>query len=368
MTNEINNSSSFAQNKTKVSVITGFLGAGKTTLLNNILSNPNGKKYAVIVNEFGEIGIDNDLVIGSDEEVFELSNGCVCCNVRGDLIRVLGALMKRKNAFDAIIVETTGLANPAPVAQTFYADDDIARKTSLDAIITLVDAVHALGVLGEYDEAISQIAFADIIVLNKIDEVSEEWKQKTINAIRQINKGVKIIETNNSIVNHEEILGIDSFSIDKMNNLDAYFEKEHHHHDHDHDHDETCNHEHHHADHVHDENCNHDHDHDHHDHDHFNGIESIAFEVKERFSEEKFGNWLSTIVDIYGEQLMRYKGLINIETDDRAFIVNGVHMMIEANYSEKLKKGKNDPSRMVFIGKDLPKEALESGFKSCVSC
>ena len=174
-------------NKTPVTVLTGYLGAGKTTLLNRILTEEHGKKYAVIVNEFGEIGIDNDLVVGADEEVFEMNNGCVCCTVRGDLIRILQGLMKRKGGFDAIIVETTGLADPGPVAQTFFVDEDVKAKTRLDSVTTVVDAKHVLLSLSDSKEAAEQIAFADQIVLNKTDLVSETELAEVEARIRRLN-------------------------------------------------------------------------------------------------------------------------------------------------------------------------------------
>lgn len=174
--------------QTPVTVLTGYLGAGKTTLLNRILSEQHGKKYAVIVNEFGEVGIDNDLIVDGDEEVFEMNNGCICCTVRGDLIRIIEGLMRRKDRFDAILVETTGLADPAPVAQTFFVDDDVRQKTKLDAIVTVVDAKHLLGEIDRAHEAQEQLAFADIVILNKTDLVSPEELAAVGARIRKINR------------------------------------------------------------------------------------------------------------------------------------------------------------------------------------
>ena len=323
-----------------VTVITGFLGAGKTTLLNHILSNPNGKKYAVIVNEFGEIGIDNDLVVGVDEEIFELNNGCVCCNVRGDLIRVLSALFRRKNSFDAILIETTGLANPAPVAQTFFAEDDIARRAQLDAIVTLVDCAHILENLKEFEEATNQIAFADIIILNKIDAVNEAQLELVRNAVKGINFGARIIETNNSKVNIDEILNQSSFSIDNETALAHYFEPKPHDHNHHHSH--------------------------HHDEPHYGGTEALALETDIPMNEEKFCAWLSETIDRFGAELLRFKGVINMAGTDQRYVVNGVHMMVEADYDNSTQKRKSNISRMVFIGKDLQKEVLRTGFMECV--
>ena len=177
-----------AQPQVPVTVLTGYLGAGKTTLLNRILSEQHGKKYAVIVNEFGELGVDNDLVVNADEEVFEMNNGCICCTVRGDLIRIIEGLMKRKDKFDGILVETTGLADPGPVAQTFFTDEDVKARTRLDAIVTVVDAKHFLGQLEQGDEAEEQVAFADVILLNKTDLVSED-------DLKMIDKDVRAVVT-----------------------------------------------------------------------------------------------------------------------------------------------------------------------------
>ena len=184
--------------KIPVTVLTGYLGAGKTTLLNRILSEPHGKKYAVIVNEFGEIGIDNDLVVGADEEVFEMNNGCICCTVRGDLIRIIEGLMRRKGKFDAIIVETTGLADPAPVAQTFFVDENVGRKTRLDAVVTVVDAKWLKDRLKDAPEAKNQIAFADVILLNKTDLVSDAELREVEARIRGINPYAKLHRTERS--------------------------------------------------------------------------------------------------------------------------------------------------------------------------
>ena len=206
-----------------VTVLTGFLGAGKTTLLNRILTEQHGRRYAVIVNEFGEQGIDNDLVVDADEEVFEMNNGCICCTVRGDLIRILGGLMKRADQLDAIIVETTGLADPAPVAQTFFVDQDVADRTKLDAIVTVADAVHLSTQLGEHHEAEEQIAFADVVLLNKIDLVDKSKLAGVKDRIRKINPYTKIIETNRCAAPLEEILGLNAFSLDRVLEVEPDF-------------------------------------------------------------------------------------------------------------------------------------------------
>src|ERR1700676_4409290 len=199
--------------KVPVTVLTGYLGAGKTTLLNRILSEPHGKKYAVIVNEFGEIGIDNDLVVGADEEVFEMNNGCICCTVRGDLVRILDGLMRRKGKFDAIIVETTGLADPAPVAQTFFIDENVGRKTRLDAVVTVADAKWLNDRLKDAPEAKNQIAFADVILINKTDLVSPQELAEVEARIRGINPYAKVHKTERAQIPLHEVLGRNAFDL-----------------------------------------------------------------------------------------------------------------------------------------------------------
>ncbi len=199
-----------------VTVLTGFLGAGKTTLLNRILTEQHGKKYAVIVNEFGEIGIDNDLIVDADEEVFEMNNGCVCCTVRGDLIRIIEGLMKRKGRFDAILVETTGLAKPAPVAQTFFVDADVRSKTKLDAIVTVVDAKHVMQQLESSEEAVEQIAFADVILLNKTDLVSKDELAAIERRLRGVNATARLHRMSRGDVPLDAILGLHAFDLDRV--------------------------------------------------------------------------------------------------------------------------------------------------------
>ncbi|WP_309666634.1 GTP-binding protein, partial [Tabrizicola sp.] len=296
--------------KIPVTVLTGYLGAGKTTLLNRILTEPHGKKFAVIVNEFGEVGIDNDLVVGADEEVFEMNNGCICCTVRGDLIRILDGLMKRKGKFDGIIVETTGLADPAPVAQTFFMDqdvgdlirvveglmrrpgrfdgiivettgladpvpvaqtffmdDDVKAKTCLDAVVALVDAKHLPLRLKDSREAEDQIAFADVILVNKTDLVTKEELRDIEATVRAINPTAQIYRTNRSDIALDKVLDRGAFDLKRVLEDDPHFLDAHDHdHDHDHVHDENCGHDHH--DHGHHDHHDHEHHHDDHDHHH----------------------------------------------------------------------------------------------------
>src|SRR6185437_8823846 len=243
-----------------VTVLTGYLGAGKTTLLNRILTEQHGKKYAVVINEFGELGVDNDLVVDTDEEVFEMNNGCICCTVRGDLIRIVGGLMKRRDKFDGIIIETTGLANPAPVAQTFFVDDTVRAKTRLDAVVTVVDAKHLPQRLKDSKEAEDQIAFADVIVLNKTDLVTPQELRDVEATVRAINPAAKIHRTTRSGLPLTDVLDRGAFDLSRALENDPHFLEAHDEHDHDHECGPDCDHDHHH---------HHDHDgHDHHDHEH----------------------------------------------------------------------------------------------------
>src|SRR6187401_1464279 len=231
--------------KTPVTVLTGYLGAGKTTLLNRILSENHGKKYAVIVNEFGEIGIDNDLIVGADEEVFEMNNGCICCTVRGDLIRIIDGLMRRKGKFDAIIVETTGLADPAPVAQTFFVDENVGSRTKLDAVVTVADAKWLTDRLKDAPEAKNQIAFADVILVNKIDLVTPAELREVEARIRAINPYAKLHKTERSQIALSEILGRNAFDLDRILDIEpAFLHADDHDHDHHHDHDHAHGHAH----------------------------------------------------------------------------------------------------------------------------
>src|SRR6476660_8771875 len=235
--------------KVPVTVLTGYLGAGKTTLLNRILSEPHGKNYAVIVNEFGEIGIDGELVVGVDEEVFEMNNGCICCTVRGDLVRIIDGLMRRKGKFDALIVETTGLADPAPVAQTFFMDENIGRKAKLDAVVTVADAKWLQERLKDAPEAKNQIAFADVILLNKSDLVKPDELEEVEARIRGINPYAKVHKTQRANIPLNEVLGRNAFDLDRILEIEPEFlegDGHDHGHDHHHDHDHDHGHHHHH--------------------------------------------------------------------------------------------------------------------------
>ncbi|MES1157099.1 MAG: GTP-binding protein [Alphaproteobacteria bacterium] len=338
-----------------VTVLTGYLGAGKTTLLNRILSEQHGKKYAVIVNEFGEIGIDNDLIVDADEEVFEMNNGCVCCTVRGDLIRVIEGLMKRKGRFDAILVETTGLAKPAPVAQTFFVDADVRAKTELDAIVTVVDAKHLVQSLDEAPEAVEQIAFADIILLNKTDLVSADDLAVLERRIRGINPTARIHRTERSNIALDKILNQGAFDLERVTDLDPHFLP-------DHDCDESCAHHH---DHDH-----HDHDHHHHDHDdHVGaaGISSVSLSTEKLIDPQKLLPWLNDYTQTRGPDLLRLKGIIAFPDEPKRFVVQGVHMILEGDTQRDWRDDEKRISRLVFIGRNLDRKELEDAFAACAA-
>lgn len=341
-----------------VTVLTGYLGAGKTTLLNRILSESHGKKYAVIVNEFGETGIDNDLIVGADEEIFEMNNGCLCCTVRGDLIRVIGGLMKRARNFDGILIETTGLADPGPVAQTFFADADIAARSRLDSIVTVADAKHLPQRLKDSKEAEEQIAFADVILLNKTDLVSAEELKKVEQAIRHINAFTKIIHTERCQAPLDKVLGLGSFDLNQILKHEPDFLG-------------TATHE----LHIHDEDCHvhdcdnpdhhHAHDHAHHDHEHDSTISSVSLTVTQPIDPGKFEQWMGGLRADKGQDLLRYKGILDIAGSDQRLAIQGVHMMMEASNLTPWQDKAKRQSRLVFIGRKLDEKALRDGFEGC---
>lgn len=324
-----------------VTVLTGYLGAGKTTLLNRILTEPHGKKYAVIVNEFGEIGIDNDLVVDADEEIFEVNNGCICCNVRGDLVRIIGALMKRKRDFDGILVETTGLADPAPVAQTFFADDEVRARTTLDAIVTVADAKHLALRLVDSKEAQEQIAFADVILLNKMDAVSAGDAALVESLIRRINPSARILRTTRCDAPIEAMLDVGAFDLARITSLDPHFLPDAHH--------------------------DHDHGHHHHDHGapHYEGVESVALRLERPLDEARFSAWMNELLMLRGPDILRAKGILDMGEAER-FVFHAVHMMVEGGYQGPWPDGPRE-SRLVFIGRDLDRAALAAGFEACAA-
>lgn len=350
--------------RTPVTVLTGYLGSGKTTLLNRILSEDHGKKYAVIVNEFGEIGIDNDLIVESDEEIYEMNNGCVCCTVRGDLVRVVQGLLKRKGRFDGILVETTGLADPAPVAQTFFMDDDVRAKAQLDAVVGLVDAKHFPLRLKDAPEAEDQIAFADVVVLNKVDLVSAEELEKLRATVRKINPHAVIHTAERSNVDLDEVLDRGSFDLDRILEDDPHFLHAHDHGHPDHECGPSCDHGH---DHNHE--CGPDCDHDDHKLDastHDTTVKSISLRAGE-MNHDLFFPWINKLTQIDGPDILRLKGIVAFAGDDDRFVVQGVHMIVEGDHQRPWKDDEKRETRMVFIGRNLDREKIERTFNACVA-
>lgn len=312
-----------------VTVLTGFLGAGKTTLLNRILTEEHGKKYAVIVNEFGEVGIDNELVVDADEEVFEMNNGCICCTVRGDLIRILAGLMKRKGQFDAILIETTGLADPAPVAQTFYVDQDVADLTRLDAIVTVADARHLEGQLSDSHEAEEQIAFADIVLLNKIDLVDAAGLVKVEARIKAMNPYAKIIRTEKCAIPLDEVLGLNAFDLNRVLEFEPDFLDTGHEHEHD------------------------------------DNIKSISLTSDVPLDPDRFQAWFGRLLQTRGQDILRSKGILDMAGETERYVIQGVHMLMDGNFLGPWPDGKPRGSRLVFIGRDLDGMGLKEGFEAC---
>jgi len=340
--------------KIPVTVLTGYLGAGKTTLLNRILSEPHGKKFAVIVNEFGEVGIDNELVVNADEEVFEMNNGCICCTVRGDLVRIIDGLMRRKGKFDAIIVETTGLADPAPVAQTFFMDEQVGAKTKLDAVVTVADAKWLKERLKDAPEAKNQIAFADVILINKTDLVSPEDLHELEVRIRGLNPYARLHRTERAAIALDEVLSRNAFDLDRILDIEpAFLEAE----EHDHDH-------------------HHDHDHDGHDRRHHHGglkhyhdeeMQSVSLRTDKPLSPDKFFPWVQDLVAVEGPNILRCKGILSFKDDPERFVFQGVHMILDGDHQRPWGADEKRESRIVFIGRNLPEEKMREGFESCVA-
>ena len=312
-----------------VTVLTGYLGAGKTTLLNRILTHEHGKKVAVIVNEFGEVGIDNQLVIDADEEIFEMNNGCICCTVRGDLIRIIANLMKRRDKFDHLVIETTGLADPAPVIQTFFVDEDMQEKLNLDAVVTVVDAKH-IWQHWDADEAQEQIAFADVILLNKTDLVTPEQLEELENRIRGMNAMAKIYRTRNSELEMDALLGVKAFDLDRALEVDPDFLGE-----------------------------------DAHEHD--ESVYSIALVEKGELDGIKLNQWLSNLLQTKGPDIFRMKGILNIAGEDERFVFQGVHMLLDGKPDRLWKEGEQRKNELVFIGRNLDETQLKKDFLACMA-
>ncbi len=311
-----------------VTVLTGYLGAGKTTLLNRILTHEHGKKVAVIVNEFGEVGIDHKLVVNADEEIFEMNNGCICCTVRGDLIRIITNLMRRRDKFDHLVIETTGLADPAPVIQTFFVDEDVSAKTKLDAVVTVVDAKH-ISQHWDAEEAQEQIAFADIILLNKTDLVSESELLELEQRIKSMNLMCKVYRTQNSEIEMDAVLGVGAFQLDRALQIDPEFLGED-----AHEHDDT--------------------------------VKSVAIVEEGELYLPKVNAWISQLLKEQGVDIFRMKGILNIKGIDERFVFQGVHMLFDGNRDRLWKPDEHRQNELVFIGRNLDGAKLKADFLACM--
>lgn len=320
-----------------VTVLTGFLGAGKTTLLNHLLSTEHGQKIAVIVNEFGEIGIDNQLVVGADEEIFEMNNGCICCTVRGDLIRILGDLKNaklgiggRKTDFDRVLIETTGLADPAPVAQTFFVDDEIAQFYTLDAVVTVVDAKHAAQHLDDGHEAQEQVAFADVMLLNKTDLVSGDELCKLEQRLHTMNQAAKIYRTHHSHIEINHILGIGAFDLEKKLEIEPGFLEETH-------------------------------------HDHDDEVSSLFFRESRPLDLKKVERFINEWLVDHGTDTFRYKGVLNIKGSKKRVVFQGIHMLFGAYPDRDWKPNEARNSEFVIIGRNLDESWFRNQFSACTA-
>ena len=364
-------------------ILTGFLGSGKTTLLKRVLTEAHGQKIAVIENEFGEENIDTDILkTESKEQIVQMSNGCICCTIREDLRETLQLLAAKRRKglveFDRIVIETTGLADPGPVAQTFFMDDEIAETYLLDSIITLVDAKHANQQLDDRQEARRQVGFADQIFLSKTDLVSEDEKNALIHRLKHMNPRAPIRPVHFGDVPLAEVLDLRGFNLNAKLDIDPDFLKEDDH-DHDHAHDHShcdhdhgkCEHEHHDHDHVHDEHCGHDHhDHEHgehckhpHHHHYDDDVKSFVFRSDRAFDPVKLEDFLGAIVNIYGPRMLRYKGVLNMKGTERKVIFQGVHQLMGSDLGPQWAEGEQRVSKMVFIGIDLPQDILVQGLE-----
>ena len=318
-----------------VTILTGFLGAGKTTLLNRILKEQHGHRIAVIENEFGEEGVDNDLLLQDrDEQIVEMNNGCICCTVRGDLIRILGDLRERRQSgelkFDRVIIETTGLADPGPVAQTFFLDDEIADYFLLDAVVTVVDAKHGERQLDEHKEAQEQVGFADRILMSKVDLVGEDEQERLRKRLARINPRAPIKPVHFGEVPIAEVLDIRGFNLNAILELDPQFLTS-----------------------------------DEHEHD--DAVQSFVFKSNRPFDAGKLEDFLGGLIQVYGQDMLRYKGVLYMKGSDRLTVFQGVHMMMGADTGRRWQTGEKPSSKMVFIGRNLPKETFDKGLEQCLA-
>jgi G3E family GTPase len=359
-----------AEPQVPVTVLTGFLGAGKTTLLNRILSEQHGHKIAVIENEFGPEGVDNELlVIDTSEQIVEMNNGCICCTVRGDLVRILADLKKKREAgqlsFERVIIETTGMANPGPVTQTFFMEDDIASYYLLDAVITVVDAKHGHATLDKQPEAQNQVGFADRILMTKTDLITGEEADSLKDRLMRMNPRAPIKPVNFGQVPLAEVLDLRGFNLNAILEIDPAFlaaehpdaaqARAHEHaghdgHDHDHDHD------------------GHDHDHDHgHHHHHDDAIKAFVFQSGRPFNPAKLEEYMGALTQVYGQDMLRYKGVLFMDGTNRRMIFQGVHMLMGADVGRPWGKEEKPSTKIVFIGRNLPRETILKGLEACLA-
>jgi G3E family GTPase len=317
-----------------VTILTGFLGAGKTTLLNRILREDHGRRIAVIENEFGEVGVDGDIIEQSDEQIVEMNNGCICCTVRGDLIRILASLKEKRERgalrFDRVVIETTGMADPGPVAQTFFTDEEIGDYYLLDAILTLVDAKHAARQLDEFVEAQQQVGFADRILLSKTDLVKEQETEQMKKRLLSMNPRAPIKTVHFGEAPLEELLDIRGFNLNAILELDPEFLTDIH-------------------------------------HEHHDEVESFVFRSAKPFNADKLEQFLSGMIQVYGADLLRYKGVLAMKGNPRRVVFQGVHMMMGGDLGKPWAEGEKKESVLVFIGKQLPRELFTAGLERCLA-
>jgi G3E family GTPase len=321
-------------NMVPVTILTGFLGSGKTTLLNRILKEEHGQKIAVIENEFGEVGVDNEIIETGDEQIVEMNNGCICCTVRGDLIRILGTLKEKRDQgalkFDRVVIETTGMADPGPVAQTFFTDEEIGNYYLLDSIITLVDAKHAPKQLDEFHEAQEQVGFADRILLSKTDLTNEDETRSLVERLKRMNPRAPIKKVHFGNAPIAEVLDIRGFNLNAILELDPQFLT--------------------------------DIQHEHHDE-----VESFVFRSGKPFDGDKLEQFMSGMIQMYGPDLLRYKGVLWMKGNPRRVVFQGVHMMMGGDLGKPWAKGEKKNSLLVFIGKKLPKDLFIAGLEECLA-
>jgi len=351
-------------------ILTGFLGAGKTTLLNRILQEDHGMRIAVIENEFGQENIDNEILVrDSREQIVEMNNGCICCTVRGDLIVALTELARKRDAgllqFDRVVIETTGLANPGPVAQTFFVDEEVAAHYMLDAIITVVDARHAMAQLDEHEEAQRQVGFADKILLSKTDLVDQAALDLLIPRLKRINPRAPIGNADFGRVPLAEVLDIRGFNLNEKLELDPDFLEAEPEQVHDHEHPHAHSHGHKHE-HAHGEACGAGCDHNHHHAGHSDDIAAFVFKSTRPFDSARLDEFLGGLVQVYGPRMLRYKGVLLMQGAERKVVFQGVHQLMGSDLGAKWGEDEVRGSKMVFIGKNLPKDIFIHGLEQCL--